>query len=204
MPQVVPTARINSLRKLLVAPLQVDSATALTYGPAIPLGAESELTFGLNIVTEDLQGARGTLESDAYVNNATWQLTHGEIDLRLFALAFGGQYVDVPESTSGAGDSKVLYGLQQGLTSGYIGIIGQPVTVAGGPADFYIALLKCRVESFDGGRLGGGWAQIQLGGRAFYTIKDKLLFMAATLEKRTDGTFDVVTQDIEEFMAGLN
>lgn len=204
MPQVNPNVRINSLRNLLVAPLQVDSSEALTYGQAIPLGAESELTFGLNIVTEDLQGARGTLESDKYVNNATWQLTHGEIDLRLFGMVFGGKHVSVPESSSGEGDSKVLYGLKQGLQAGYIGIIGQPVTVAGGPADFYIALLKCQVESFDGGRLGGGWAQIQLGGRAFYTIKDKLLFMAATLEKRTDGTFDVVTQDIEEFMAGLN
>lgn len=199
---VVPNVRINSLRNLLVAKLEIDTAQTLSYGTAIPLGAQSQLTFGLNVVTEDLRGARGTLESDKYVDNATWQLSHGEIDLRLFSLAFGGDYVEVPESTPGAGDSKALWALRRGLTSGYIGIIGQPVTVAGGAADFYIALLKCQVETLNDVPLGGGWAQVQMSGRAFYTQKHETLFLLATLEKRTDGTFEVVVQDLDQWLDG--
>jgi hypothetical protein len=203
MPQVGKNVRINSLRNLLVAKVTADTAAALTFGTAIPLGVQSELTFGLNQVTEDLKGARGTVESDKYVDNATWNLKHGEISLDLWALAFGGTVVQDPESGVGAGDSKSLYGLKQGLSAGYIGIIGQPVTIAGGPADYYIALLKCQVESFDPGKMGGGgWSEVTMGGRAFYTSKDKLLFMAAICEKREDGTFEIVTQDLATFMAG--
>jgi hypothetical protein len=170
---------------------------------AISLGVQSELTWSPEIVKEDLKGARGTAESDKYVDFLNWSLKHGEISLDLFALAFGGTVVQDPESGVGAGDSKSLYGLKKGLSAGYIGIIGQPVTIAGGPADYYISLLKCQVESFDPGKMGGGgWSEVTMGGRAFYPIKDNVLFMAAVCEKREDGTFAIVTQDLATFMAG--
>ena len=203
MPQIGKKVRINSLRNLLVAKVTADSASALTFGTAISLGVQSELTWGLNQVTEDLRGARGIAESDKYVDHATWNLKHGEIDLDVWALAFGGVVVQDPESALNAADSKSLYALKEGLSAGYIGIIGQPVTIAGGPADFYIALLKCQVESFNPGRMGGGgWAEVEMGGRAFYTVKDEVLFMAAVCEKKADGTFAVVTTDLATFIAG--
>lgn len=201
MPQVDKSVRINSLRNLLVASV-TDSKNALTFGTAVPLGALSEMTWGVTVVTEDLKTARGTAESDKYVDLATWSVKHGEIDLDVWALAFGGAVVQKAESVLDAADSKSIYALKKGVTSGYIAIIGQPVTIGGGPADFYIALLKCQVESFDPGRMGGGYAEVTMGGRAFYTSKDELLFMAAVCEKRADGTFAVVTTDITTFLAG--
>lgn len=193
-------ARINSLRNLKIAKLEVDTKAATSYGTAISLGALSELTWSPQFVTEDLSSARGVVESDKYINFLNWSLTHGEMDLAAMALALGGEAVEIPESSAGAGDSKALYVLQRGLRAGYIGIIGQPVTVAGGPADFYVCLLKAQVESFNPGRMGGGWAQVTMGGRAFYTIKDEALFALATLEKVTDTTFEVVLQDIEDYL----
>jgi hypothetical protein len=201
MAQVGKKVRFNSLRNLLVAQLTADTSAATTFGTAIGLGVESELTWSPQIVTEDLRGARGLQESDVYVDFCNWALKNGELDLDVVAMAFGGAAVEVAESGVGAGDSKSMFWLEQGLRAGYFGIIGQPVTVAGGVADYYVCLLKCQVSNFNPGRMGGGWAQVEMSGRAMYTNKDGVLFGIVTCEKREDGTFTIALADLADFLA---
>lgn len=198
MPQVGVDVRFNSLRNCLIAPV-TDTFSSLTFGTAVTMGDASELTFDPTIVSEDLRGPRGLLETDEYVDFINWTLKGATLNLNILALALGGSVVDDPGTTN---DSKQLYFIRQGLRTGRFAILGQPVTVAGGPADLYVALLKCSVNRFNPGRMGGGWATVEMAGRAMATAKDKIYVGLATLEQVTDMTYAVLSADIDTWVAG--
>lgn len=201
MPQIDTKVRFNSLRNLILAPLSADTSAATTFGTAISLGVTSELTWTPQIVTEDLRSTRGLQETDQYTDFVNWSVKHGELDLDIMALALGGLVVNKAESGVGAIDSKALYWLEKGLSAGYFGLIGQPVTIAGGPADFYVCLPKCKISAFNPGAYRAGWAEFEMSGRALYTNKDQVLFGLATMEKKADQTFTITLADLASFVA---
>lgn len=192
MAQVGKSGRINGLRRLLIAKVTADTAAAFTLGTAVSLGAQSKLTWKPVKKTTELATSSGLENRRSFVERLTWSLEGGELNLDAMDVVLNGiMYQD-----GAVGTSKSLYGLKQGLNDGYFAILGQPDLVEGGPADYYVALLKCQADDINGSDLGDGWVKFTASGVGMYPLKDKVLFTQAFLEAKTDITFDVVLTDL--------
>jgi hypothetical protein len=183
--------RIRGLRRVFVAPLLTDTGSTTTYGTAVNIGGQAEITWGEVEDVFDLETSTGIENSDSIVKALNWSMKFGEKNLDLLDLIRGGKvYSDSP-------GGKDIFAFTKGSKGGYFGIFAQPTTVQGGPADYYIALAKCRYEAKGNNTLGNAWLQNDLAGRAFYTLKDGLLWGEAFLSTLTDVTASVVLTDLQ-------
>jgi hypothetical protein len=187
--------RIKGLRRVFVAPLQTDTAATTAYGTAIMLGAQAELTFQENEETEELKSAIGVENSVSKVLSLTWGLKFGEKNLSVLDLLRGGK---LWEDATGGQDVYVYANNAQG---GYFGIFAQPELVEGGPLDYWVCLAKCKLEGSQARTMGGPWMMNDLSGRAFYTLKDKILWGEAFLTAVTDITADAVLTSMQSAVA---
>jgi hypothetical protein len=174
-----------------MAPLITDTATTTAFGTAINFGAQAELTYGEVEEVYDLKTSLGIENSDSIVLALNWTLRIGEKNLDIHDYIRGGKRY------SDSAGGKDLFAFTKGSKGGYFGLFGQPTTVQGGPADYYVALMKCRYEAKGNQTLADAWQQGELSGRAFYTLKDGLLWSEAFLSTITDITAAVALADAQ-------
>jgi hypothetical protein len=194
MPAPGNLGRIRGLRRVFLAPLTTDTSALTAYGTAIQLGGFSELTFSEDEEVYDLKTTLGIENSDSQVMSITWGIKFQEKNLAVQDLARNGKLL--ADATNG----KNIFAYTGGRPQQF-GIFAQPQLVEGGPADYYIALMKCKVEKNPGKTLGAQWQQQDLAGRAFYTLKDHLLWGEAFLNAITDITADVALADLQSAIA---
>lgn len=172
--------RIKGLRRVFVAPLDADTSTTTTYGTAILLGAQAELTFQEVEETEDLVSATGIENTVSKVLNLTWTLKFGELNLEVLDKLRGGKL----HEDATAGTNTYVYA--DNAQGGYFGIFAQPELVEGGPKDAWVCLAKCKLEGSQSRTMGKPWMMHELSGKALYTLKDKILWGQAFLSAITD------------------
>lgn len=197
MPAPGTKVRVAGLRNLCIVPLSVDTSSATTFTTAIPLGAKSKLSISMQGTTSDLETSSAIENSYTVFKAGQFTIEYGEINLDAFKLMMGGG------SKSDSVSGKDIWAYIQGASGGYFGIIGQPDVAEGGPADFYVAVMKAKVENFPELSLGGNaWVMQNVSGRFFPTLKDKAFFGLATLGTRGDVAITAALTDIQGAIAG--
>lgn len=186
--------RIRGLRRVFMAPLDTDTSALTAFGTAINFGGISELTFSEEEEVYDLKSTLGIENSDSQVMAINWGLKFQEKNLAAQDAARNGYL------KADAVGNKNIFAYTGGRPKPF-GIFAQPQLVEGGPADYWVALLKCKVEKNPGRTMGAQWQQQDLAGRAFYTLKDHLLWGEAFLEAITDVTAAVVLTDLQAAIA---